>query len=203
MLLLVILIKPLAGEVTIGSNTAIWYNTTIRGDLNPIRIGLNTSIGDHTTIHTVASVSTGTTASVNIGKNVIIGSHCSLCSCHIGDGCYIAHNCTILPGARLEDSCILSPGSVVPPGRLIPTNQVWGGNPVEYIRPLDYSEDLANYMFSYSHVDIGAMHKALYSFLPNAYMMKPATKEEYKVPEHRKEYYHIHDLEEALDEKYP
>lgn len=193
----------LAGEVSIGPCSAIWYNTVIRGDLNAVNIDQYASIGDHTVVHTVASVGTGTTAAVNIGANTIIGSHCSLSSCYIGKDCYIGPNCTILPGARLEDSCVLAPGSVVPPGRLIPSNQVWGGNPVEFLRPLNYAEEFANYSFSYKQNEVGEANKEMYSFMPNAYMMKPISREDYEVPHRFYENYGGQDIDDVLNDKYP
>ena len=39
----------------------------MRGDINAIRIGNTTSIGDNSVIHTAGSLPTGIPASVNIG----------------------------------------------------------------------------------------------------------------------------------------
>lgn len=85
-----------------------------------IRIQNFTSVGDGTVISTAASLPTGMPAKAYIGYNVIIGSNCSLYSCHIENDVVIGDNSVILEGARLESGCQIAPGSVVPPGRLIP-----------------------------------------------------------------------------------
>ena len=181
----------------------MWYNSVIRGDLNPIYIGHHTCIGDNTVIHTVAAVGTGTSAAVDIADNVIIGSHCSLCSCTIADECYISPGCTILEGARLEKGCMLAPGSVVPPGRLIPAGQVWGGNPVEYIRTINYAEEFANYAFTYSHADLAETHKIAYCYTPNAYLLKATTKEDIEIAPEIAGYYSGIDTEQLRNLEQP
>mmetsp|Transcript_21165 Transcript_21165/g.2834 ORF Transcript_21165/g.2834 Transcript_21165/m.2834 type:complete len:84 (+) Transcript_21165:183-434(+) len=60
------------GEVLVGSETQIWYGAILRGDVNAIRIGNNTSVGDNTVISTAGSLPTGIPASVNIGNFVNI-----------------------------------------------------------------------------------------------------------------------------------
>lgn len=73
----------------------VWYGVTIRGDMNPVRIGHFSSVGDGCTIHTAHSLSHGLAASVNIGKNVTIGANCNIHSCIIDDDCVIGANTVI------------------------------------------------------------------------------------------------------------
>ncbi len=195
--------NALAGEVKIGHRSSVWYNSVIRGDLNAVNIGALVSIGDHTTIHTVASTGIGVPASTDIGNFAIIGSHCSLCSCTIGKECYIGPGSTILEGARLEEGSMIAPNSVVPPGRLIPSGEVWGGNPVEYIRTINDAERMANYSFSYSHADMGQDHKRVYEFTPNGYLLKVVTKEEYDVPPNLYTFYNGLSPELVLNSRMP
>ena len=43
----------LIGDVTIGKDCSIWYNTVLRGDVNTITVGDRTNIQDGTVIHTL------------------------------------------------------------------------------------------------------------------------------------------------------
>ena len=43
----------LIGDVKIGRDCSIWYNTVLRGDVNSITIGDHTNIQDGTVIHTL------------------------------------------------------------------------------------------------------------------------------------------------------
>ena len=110
----------LIGEVIVSKYATVWYNVVIRAELNPVRIGHFSSVGDGTTINTACSLPHGLSASVNIGKNVTIEPHCSIYSCIIDDDVYIGHGTVIKQGARIERGAHILPGSVVPPGRLIP-----------------------------------------------------------------------------------
>ena len=58
----------IAGDVTIGKNSGIWFNCVLRGDVNYIKVGENTNIQDGTVVHT--SRFDGPT---NIGNNITIG----------------------------------------------------------------------------------------------------------------------------------
>ena len=141
----------LAGNVFLAKYATIWYGVTIRAELNPVRIGHFSSIGDRTTIMTNHSMPHGISASVNIGKNVTVEANCNIHSCIIDDDCVIGQNSVIQQGARLERGCQILPNSVVKAGSLIPGGQVWGGNPVVYVRDLSESEILANYQTSYTN----------------------------------------------------
>ena len=140
----------LLGEVIVSKWATIWYNVTIRGELNAVRIGNFTSIGDGTNIYTAHALPAGVASSCNIGKNVVIEAGCSINSCIIDDDCVIGSNSVIGQGARIERGAVLLPNSVVPPGRLIPAGQVWGGNPCTFVRELSQQEINENYMASYS-----------------------------------------------------
>jgi len=108
------------GEVIISKWATVWYNVTIRGDINAVRVGHFSSIGDGTSINANCALPHGLAPSVNIGKNVTIEPNCSIYSSIIDDDCVIGAKSVIMPGARLERGCHVLPNSVVPPGRLIP-----------------------------------------------------------------------------------
>ena len=111
----------LIGEVIVSKYATVWYNVVIRAELNPVRIGHFSSIGDGTSINTACALPHGLASSVNIGKNVTIEPHCSLYSCIIDDDVYIGKSSVVMQGARIERGAHILPGSVVPPGRLIPS----------------------------------------------------------------------------------
>ena len=83
------------GNVFISKYATIWYGAVIRGEMNAVRIGHFSSIGDRTTIHTNHSLPHGLAASVNIGKNVQIGNNCNIHSCIIDDDVVLGHNVVI------------------------------------------------------------------------------------------------------------
>ena len=129
----------LIGNVSVEDRATVWYGAVLRGDLNRIRIGAYSNIGDNTVIHATTSTPTGLSAETNIGLYVTIGANCSLRSCMVENEVIIGHRCIVMEGSLIERFAILQPGSVVPPGRVVPCGQMWAGNPARYVR--DVSED--------------------------------------------------------------
>ena len=41
----------LVGNVTLGQESSVWYGATVRGDVNQVTIGDQTSIGDRAVVH--------------------------------------------------------------------------------------------------------------------------------------------------------
>ena len=111
----------LVGQVFVSNFATVWYGATIKGDMNPVRIGSFSSIGDGCVINTMHSMPHDQTASVNIGKNVTVEADCNLHSCIIDDDCVIGAGTIVQQGARLERGCQILPNSIVPAGALIPS----------------------------------------------------------------------------------
>ena len=95
----------LIGDVVVSRWATVWYNVTIRAELNAVRIGHFSSIGDNTTIYSAHALPHGISASVNIGKNVSVESGCVIHSCIIDDDCVVGAGTVIGEGARLERGC--------------------------------------------------------------------------------------------------
>ena len=55
------------GDVVLGEESSLWFNTVVRGDVNYIRIGDRTNIQDNSTIH--VSVETFPTV---VGDDVLV-----------------------------------------------------------------------------------------------------------------------------------
>lgn len=53
------------GDVVMGSECSVWFNTVIRGDVNSIRIGNRVNIQDGSVLHTLYKKST-----IEIGNDV-------------------------------------------------------------------------------------------------------------------------------------
>ena len=158
----------LIGEVIVSKWATVWYNVTIRAELNAVRIGNFSSIGDGTSIYSSHALPHGVASSVNIGKNVTIEAGCSIHSSIIDDDVVIGANSVVGAGAMIERGAVLLPNSVVPPGCVIPSGQVWGGATpgCTYVRDLTEAEMNENYMASYSK---GAVSENSFSLYPRGF----------------------------------
>lgn len=143
------------GDVIIGEQTSIWYNTVIRGDVAPTRIGARVSVQDNSTLHQSPAYPLIIEDDVTIGHNAILHS------CHVHQGALIGMGAIILDGAEIGEEAMIGAGSLVPPGKKIPPRCVAVGSPAKVLRELnehDYNE-LKRIRASY--VEKGAYYKKL------------------------------------------
>ena len=122
----------LEGEVQLDSNVVIGSQSTLRGDMSPIRIGEGSIIGEQVTMHT-KELHQLIPGSIDIGVNVYIGDKVTLKSCIIDDGAYIGEGCFIAEGAVVQRGAIVLPSTTVQPGAILTSGKVWGGNPCREI----------------------------------------------------------------------
>lgn len=127
----------LIGDVEIGSETSIWFQCVLRGDVDYIRVGKRTNIQDGTVVH-VASQIQGCV----IGDDVTIGHLALIHACTLQDGCFIGMKSTVMDLAVVESGAMLAAGSLVPPGKIVKSGQLWAGTPARMVRRLS-DRDLA------------------------------------------------------------
>jgi carbonic anhydrase/acetyltransferase-like protein (isoleucine patch superfamily) len=118
------------GAVELHEDTGIWFNVTLRGDLEPITIGRGSNVQDGSTIHTDLGKPTV------VGENVTIGHNCIIHGCVIGDGSLIGMGSTILSGARIGKNCLIGGGALVTGNMDIPDGMLVLGSPAKIIKPL-------------------------------------------------------------------
>ena len=123
------------GDVKIGSNSNIWFNVVIRGDVEKIRIGTNTNIQDLTMVHCTTN-GYGT----QIGSNVTIGHNCVIHDCKIENNVLIGMSSTILDGAIIKKNSMLAAGSILTQGKIIKSGELWLGKPAKFLRMLTSNE---------------------------------------------------------------
>jgi len=123
------------GDVEIGKDSSVWFNTVIRGDVNYIRIGERTNIQDGSVLHV-----TYKKYPLIIGNEVTIG-HGALVH-----GCTLKDLVLIGMGAILLDNCIINSNSFIAAGTLVreqfevPEGVLVAGVPGRIIRDLTEGE---------------------------------------------------------------
>ncbi|BAT71597.1 conserved hypothetical protein [Thermosulfidibacter takaii ABI70S6] len=123
------------GDVEIGDNSSIWFNTVVRGDVNYIRIGNSTNIQDLTMVH----VTTAKYPTI-IGDNVTIGHRAMVHGCVIGNNCLIGMGAIILDGVKIGNNCLVAAGSLVTQGKEFPDGVLIMGSPAKVVRELTEEE---------------------------------------------------------------
>lgn len=145
------------GDVELGGETSVWFNCTIRGDVNFIRIGKRSNVQDNTCIHV-----TNQTCPTIIGNQVTIGHSAMIHGCTIKDRVLVGIQSVILDKAVIEEDCIIAAGSLVSPGKTMPSGWLCMGRPAKPVRKLtdeeiasivDYSDNYVKYSRAYMQKD--------------------------------------------------
>lgn len=127
----------IVGDVKIGKDSSVWYNSVIRGDVHYVKIGEMTNIQDCSMLHV-----TNGKFPLNIGNKVTIGHSVKLHGCTIEDLCLIGIGAIVLDGAEIKEKSMVGAGAVVKPGFIVPTGKLAAGVPARIVRDLTDEEML-------------------------------------------------------------
>eukprot|EP00879_Flechtneria_rotunda_P002688 GHRR01002894.1.p1 GENE.GHRR01002894.1~~GHRR01002894.1.p1 ORF type:complete len:229 (+),score=57.00 GHRR01002894.1:179-865(+) len=125
-----------SGDVTVGDNTSIWYNCTVRGDNHHVSIGQNTNLQDGVSVGSLSPSSSPTA----VGSYVSVGHGAVLQGCTVGDRSLIGMNAVLQEGCKVESGAIVAAGAVLEPGSTVPSGELWAGNPAKRLRELKPEE---------------------------------------------------------------
>ena len=123
------------GDVEIGEDSSVWFNSVIRGDVHQIRIGEKTNIQDGSILHV-----TYQKWALEIGDNVTVGHGAILHGCTISSNCLIGMGARVLDGARVGEFSLVAAGSLVLQGDKVPSNSLVAGVPAIVKRTLTPEE---------------------------------------------------------------
>ena len=96
------------GEVQIGKDSSVFFNSVVRGDVNSIVIGSETNVQDNCMLHVSSAYS------LEVGNGVTIGHNAVVHGCSVGIGLLAAgivcqqvhaeaHRFDGMPAARMRD----------------------------------------------------------------------------------------------------
>src|SRR3990170_7591513 len=121
----------LIGDVHVGRNAGFWFGVVIRGDNEPVVVGADTNVQEHTVMHTDPGFP------LTIGQGCTIGHRALLHGCTIGDNSLIGMGAIVLNGARIGRNSLVGAGALVTEGKEFPDNSLIVGSPARAVRTLD------------------------------------------------------------------
>ncbi|RWQ29597.1 MAG: gamma carbonic anhydrase family protein [Mesorhizobium sp.] len=121
----------LIGDIRVGRNAGFWFGVVIRGDNEPIVIGADTNVQEHTVMHTDVGFP------LTIGQGCTIGHRALLHGCTIGDNSLIGMGAIVLNGAKIGKNSLVGAGALVTEGKEFPDNSLIIGSPARLVRALD------------------------------------------------------------------
>ncbi len=123
------------GDVELKSKSSVWFNSVIRGDVMPIRIGSEANIQDNCVLHgTYGKFGCTLEDRVTLGHSVILHG------CHIGRESLIGMGSIVMDGAVIGEQCLVGAGSLVTEGSQFPPRSLIMGQPAKVKRPLTSEE---------------------------------------------------------------
>jgi carbonic anhydrase/acetyltransferase-like protein (isoleucine patch superfamily) len=121
----------IVGDVQLGNNCSVWFNTVIRGDVNTITIGNDSNIQDGAVIH-----ATYQKAATTIGNRVSVGHNAIVHGCTLKDHILIGMGAIVMDHAVVEPYCIIAAGAVVLENSICESGYLYAGMPAKKIKPV-------------------------------------------------------------------
>jgi carbonic anhydrase/acetyltransferase-like protein (isoleucine patch superfamily) len=115
----------LVGNVKVGAESSIWFNTVIRGDIAPVTIGDRTSVQDNTVVHV------NTDAPTVIGNDVTVGHSALVHGTTIHDGVLVGMGSLVLSYSTVGRNAVIGAGALIPERFEVPEGAVMIGVPAK------------------------------------------------------------------------
>lgn len=120
------------GDVTMGDECSIWFNTVLRGDVNKITIGNRVNIQDGSVLHTLYRKSR-----CWLGDDVSVGHNVTLHGCRVENNALIGMGAIVMDDAVVGESALVAAGSVVLSRTKIGPHEMWAGAPAKFVKKVD------------------------------------------------------------------
>jgi Carbonic anhydrases/acetyltransferases, isoleucine patch superfamily len=125
----------IVGEVIMGNDCSIWFNTVLRGDVNTITIGNRVNIQDGAVLHCLYQKS-----KILIGNDVSIGHNVTIHGATIKDGALIGMGATVLDGAVVGEGAIIAANALVLSNTMVDPGSIYAGVPAKFVKKVDPSQ---------------------------------------------------------------
>ena len=123
------------GDVVVREQSSVWFGSTLRGDVMPIRIGARTSIQDGSVVH-----ATDGWAPTLVGDDCVVGHNVILHGCTIGNRVLVGMGSILLDEVRVGDDVLIGAGSLVTARTELPPGTLVVGRPAKVKRDLSDEE---------------------------------------------------------------
>ena len=136
------------GDVTLHTQSSIWYGAVLRGDINSIHVGSRSNIQDGAVVH----VSDDHAAI--IGDDVTVGHRAIVHACRVENEVLVGMGAILLDGCHIGPRSIIAAGALVPKGMIVPEGSLVVGTPGRIIRSLSEDERAANLKLAAKYVAV-------------------------------------------------
>jgi carbonic anhydrase/acetyltransferase-like protein (isoleucine patch superfamily) len=125
----------IVGNVVMGDDCSVWFNTVIRGDVNSIEMGNKVNVQDGACIHC-----TYQKTKTKIGNNVSIGHNAIVHGCTIEDNVLVGMGAIVMDNCHIGSNTIIAAGAVVLENTKVESGSIYAGVPAKKVK--DISQEL-------------------------------------------------------------
>lgn len=143
-----------AGQVSIGAETGIWYTVVVRADLAPVTIGARSNIQDGTVVHADPGFP------ATIGDGVTVGHRAVIHGCTVEDDVLVGMGAVLMNGVHVGTGSLIGAGAVLTEGTVVPPGSLVAGVPGKIRRELSDAERQSIALSATGYVHLLGQHRA-------------------------------------------
>lgn len=127
----------LAGRVTLGAGTSVWYGSVLRAEDEEVTLGVGCNVQDGCVLHADPGFP------CLLGNQVSLGHRAVVHGARIADHVLVGMGAVVLNGATVGSFSLVAAGAVLRPGQEIPGGMLVAGVPARIVRPVtDHEREL-------------------------------------------------------------
>ncbi len=126
------------GDVTLAARSSVWFNATLRGDVERIVVGAGSNIQEGCILHADPGYP------CVIGEGVTVGHGAVVHGARVGDNTLIGIRAVLLNGSEVGANSIVGACALLTEGKVYPPNSLILGIPARVMRQLAPEEIEAN-----------------------------------------------------------
>lgn len=143
----------LAGDVTVGAESGVWYTTVVRADFAPIRIGARSNLQDGCVVHADPGFP------ATIGDGVTVGHRAVVHGCTVGDDVLVGMGAVLMNGVEVGAGSLIAAGAVLTQGTVVPPGSLVAGVPGKVRRELTGQERDSIPLSAAAYVHLLGLHR--------------------------------------------
>jgi carbonic anhydrase/acetyltransferase-like protein (isoleucine patch superfamily) len=143
----------LAGDVTVGAESGVWYTTVVRADFAPIRIGTRSNLQDGCVVHADPGFP------ATIGDGVTVGHRAVVHGCTVGDDVLVGMGAVLMNGVEVGAGSLIAAGAVLTQGTVVPPGSLVAGVPGKVRRELTEQERDSIPLSAAAYVHLLGLHR--------------------------------------------
>jgi len=122
------------GDVTLGEQASVWFNATLRGDVESITVGPRSNVQEGCIFHADPGYPTVIGADVTVGHGAVVHG------ARVGDNCIVGIRAVLLNGSVVGENSIVGACALLTEGKVYPPNSLILGIPAKVVRELTLEE---------------------------------------------------------------